>query len=124
RGGHAGRAAAGAIGNRVGYGRGGERGAGPRPLPHGSRGAARAPPLIPASPGRIAGAAAPPAPPLPIGGHDMPLSASERERLIQRYADGPARLESALGGVPAAAVQGRPAPRGWSAHAVARRCAR
>jgi len=53
----------------------------------------------------------------------MPLSASERERLIQRYADGPARLESALGGVPAAAMQWRPAPGEWSAHEVVCHCA-
>ena len=44
----------------------------------------------------------------------MPLTRSERERLIQQYADGPARLEGALAEVPAAARQWRPAPGEWS----------
>lgn len=53
----------------------------------------------------------------------MPLTRSERERLIQQYADGPARLEGALAVVPAAARQWRPAPGEWSAHEVACHCA-
>lgn len=53
----------------------------------------------------------------------MPLTRSERERLIQQYADGPARLEGALATVPAAARRWRPAPGEWSAHEVACHCA-
>ena len=53
----------------------------------------------------------------------MPLTRSERERLIQQYADGPARLEGALAAVPPAARQWRPAPGEWSAHEVACHCA-
>jgi hypothetical protein len=53
----------------------------------------------------------------------MPLTRPERERLIQQYADGPARLEGALASVPAAARQWRPAPGEWSAHEVACHCA-
>jgi len=53
----------------------------------------------------------------------MSLTQSERERLIQQYADGPGRLESALAKVPAAARQWRPAPREWSAHEVVCHCA-
>jgi len=53
----------------------------------------------------------------------MSLTRSERERLIQQYADGPARLERALAKVPAEAVQWRPAPREWSAHEVVCHCA-
>ena len=53
----------------------------------------------------------------------MPLPRSERERLIQQYADGPARLEGALARVPAGARQWRPAPREWSAHEVVIHCA-
>ena len=53
----------------------------------------------------------------------MPLPPTERERLIQRYADGPARLEGALACVPAEARQWRPAPGEWSAHEVVVHCA-
>jgi len=53
----------------------------------------------------------------------MSLTRSERARLIQQYADGPARLESALARVPAEALQWRPAPREWSAHEVVCHCA-
>lgn len=53
----------------------------------------------------------------------MSLTRSERERLIQQYADGPARLEGALAKVPAGARQWRPAPREWSAHEVVCHCA-
>lgn len=53
----------------------------------------------------------------------MPLSRSERERLIQQYADGPARLEGALATVPADARRWRPATGEWSAHEVVIHCA-
>ena len=53
----------------------------------------------------------------------MALSGTEREGLIQRYADGPARLQAALATVPAAAVQWRPEPGEWSAHEVVVHCA-
>ncbi|HYB70986.1 MAG TPA: DinB family protein [Candidatus Bathyarchaeia archaeon] len=53
----------------------------------------------------------------------MPLTTSERERLIQQYADGPARLEAAWAAVPAAARQWRPAAGEWSAHEVVCHCA-
>ena len=52
----------------------------------------------------------------------MALTRSEREQLIQPYADGPARLEQAIAAVPAAARQWRPAPREWSAHEVVWHC--
>jgi DinB family protein len=51
------------------------------------------------------------------------LSHSEREALIQRYADGPARLKAALARVPAEALQWRPKPGEWSAHEVVVHCA-
>ena len=47
----------------------------------------------------------------------------DREKLIQRYADGPRRLREALGRVPAAAMKWRPAPGEWSAHEVICHCA-
>ncbi|MGH7316477.1 MAG: DinB family protein [Candidatus Rokuibacteriota bacterium] len=53
----------------------------------------------------------------------MSLTRSERERLIQQYADGPARLETALARVPPEARKWRPAPGEWSAHEVACHCA-
>jgi len=53
----------------------------------------------------------------------MALNRAERETLIQRYADGPARLKAALATVPAAAVQWRPGPGEWSAHEVVVHCA-
>jgi hypothetical protein len=53
----------------------------------------------------------------------MSLTRSERERLIQQYAHGPSRLESALVKVPPEALQWRPAPREWSAHEVVCHCA-
>src|SRR5216683_8156610 len=52
----------------------------------------------------------------------MALSASEREALIQRYADGPARLKAALARVPAEAREWRPKPGEWSAHEVVVHC--
>ena len=51
------------------------------------------------------------------------LSESEREALIQRYADGPSRLKAALARVPAEALQWRPKPGEWSAHEVVVHCA-
>ena len=53
----------------------------------------------------------------------MALSRSERDGLIERYADGPARLKVALGKVPAEARQWRPKPGEWSAHEVVVHCA-
>src|SRR5215468_2422560 len=58
-----------------------------------------------------------------IGDSEMTLSRAERDMLIQRYAEGPARLKVALAAVPAAAVQWRPAPGEWSAHEVVVHCA-
>jgi hypothetical protein len=53
----------------------------------------------------------------------MGLSAAEREKLIQQYADGPRRLREALATVPAEALAWRPAPGEWSAHEVVCQCA-
>lgn len=53
----------------------------------------------------------------------MALSGAERDALIQRYADGPARLRAALAAVPAEALQWRPQPGEWSAHEVIVHCA-
>jgi hypothetical protein len=53
----------------------------------------------------------------------MMLSGSERDTLIQQYAEGPARLKGALAGVPEAARMWRPAPKEWSAHEVVCHCA-
>ena len=53
----------------------------------------------------------------------MPLSPEERQRRIQQYADGPARLRAALAAVPAEAMQWRPAPGEFSVHEVAVHCA-
>src|SRR5262245_32638312 len=53
----------------------------------------------------------------------MSLERTEREHLIQQYADGPTRLEAALARVPAEARQWRPAPGEWSAHEVICHCA-
>ena len=53
----------------------------------------------------------------------MALSRGEREALIQRYADGPARLKAALATVPAKALQWCPEPGEWSAHEVVVHCA-
>ena len=53
----------------------------------------------------------------------MPLSPSEREDRIERYAKGPARLRAALGRVPEEARQWRPAPGKWSVHEVVCHCA-
>ena len=53
----------------------------------------------------------------------MGLSKAERAALIQRYADGPARLRAALTTVPPAALQWRPKPGEWSAHEIVCHCA-
>lgn len=47
----------------------------------------------------------------------------EREKLIQQYAGGPARLRAAFAAVPADARQWRPRPGEWSAHEVVVHCA-
>lgn len=53
----------------------------------------------------------------------MPLSADEREALIERYAAGPQALRKALALVPEAARQWRTAKGEFSAHEVACHCA-
>jgi hypothetical protein len=53
----------------------------------------------------------------------MPLTRTERERLIEQYASGPARLRAALATVPAEARQWRPKAGEWSAHEVIVHCA-
>jgi len=53
----------------------------------------------------------------------MAQSPAERETLIKRYAEGPARLRAALATVPAQALQWRPEPGEWSAHEVVVHCA-
>lgn len=53
----------------------------------------------------------------------MALEPAERESLIQRYAQGPARLRAALATVPPAALTWRPKPGEWSAHEVICHCA-
>jgi len=53
----------------------------------------------------------------------MTHSAKEREDLIRRYEEGPARLEAALAKVPREALKWRPAPEKWSAHEVICHCA-
>lgn len=53
----------------------------------------------------------------------MALSRAERAALVQRYAEGPARLRAALAAVPPAARQWRPKPAEWSAHEIVCHCA-
>jgi hypothetical protein len=53
----------------------------------------------------------------------MPLSPSEREELIARYARGPEQIRAALAHVPGEARQWRPEPGRWSAHEVVAHCA-
>lgn len=53
----------------------------------------------------------------------MGLTRAERETLIERYAEGPARLRAALATVPAEALQWRPEAGEWSAHEVVVHCA-
>jgi hypothetical protein len=53
----------------------------------------------------------------------MALSVAERDALIRRYGEGPARLRAALGTVPETALTWRPKPGEWSAHEVVVHCA-
>jgi hypothetical protein len=53
----------------------------------------------------------------------MALSAAERTKLIDPYAQGPKRLRAALATVPAEAVKWRPKAGEWSAHEVVCHCA-
>jgi hypothetical protein len=53
----------------------------------------------------------------------MALTQTDRDQLIQQYADGPARLRAAFAAVPPAARQWRPKPGEWSAHEVVVHCA-
>ena len=53
----------------------------------------------------------------------MPMRSQEREALIRRYAEGPARLRAAYERVPPEARQWRPGPGKWSAHEVVVHCA-
>lgn len=53
----------------------------------------------------------------------MALARAEREALIQRYAEGPARLRAALAAVPREALTWRPASKEWSAHEIVCHCA-
>ena len=53
----------------------------------------------------------------------MALTAAERETLIRRYEEGPARLRDALAAVPGPALKWRPKPGEWSAHEVVCHCA-
>jgi hypothetical protein len=46
----------------------------------------------------------------------MGMSHAERERLIEQYARGPARVKEALGKVPKEALQWRPGEGKWSVH--------
>ena len=52
----------------------------------------------------------------------MALSAHERAKLIDQYADGPRRLRAALATVPPEALQWRPKLGEWSAHEVVVHC--
>jgi hypothetical protein len=51
------------------------------------------------------------------------MTPAERAALIQRYAEGPSLLETALARVPKQALQWRPAPGKWSVHEVIVHCA-
>src|SRR2546430_3689112 len=53
----------------------------------------------------------------------MALDRSEREALIDRYAEGPSRLKAALAKVPAGALQWRPKAGEGAAHEVGVHCA-
>lgn len=53
----------------------------------------------------------------------MPLSDTERRRLIDRYAEGPERLRSAIEAVPDDARKWRPGEGKWSAHEIVCHCA-
>jgi DinB superfamily len=51
------------------------------------------------------------------------MDRATRDKLIQRYEDGPGLLEAALAEVPREALQWRPAPGKWSVHEVVCHCA-
>jgi hypothetical protein len=53
----------------------------------------------------------------------MPLTATERASLIERYANGPALLAAALAKLPRDAVKWKPGPDRWSAHEIVVHCA-
>ena len=53
----------------------------------------------------------------------MKLTKAERDDLIRRYEEGPARLAAAWAKVPAEARMWRPAEKKWSAHEVVVHCA-
>jgi len=53
----------------------------------------------------------------------MPITPEELDRLIQRYAEGPAKLRAALAGAPPEAMQWRPAPGEFSVHEIVCHCA-
>ncbi len=53
----------------------------------------------------------------------MKLSAEERERRIEQYAKGPARLRAAVAGIPEQARRWRPGPEQFSVHEVVCHCA-
>lgn len=53
----------------------------------------------------------------------MPITPEERDRLIQRCAEGPAKLRAALAGAPREAMQWRPAPGEFSIHETVCHCA-
>jgi hypothetical protein len=53
----------------------------------------------------------------------MTLDPAERDRLIEQYATGPARLRAALQAVPAAAMKWRPEPSEFSVHKIVVHCA-
>ena len=53
----------------------------------------------------------------------MTLSATERVKRIEQYAQGPERLRQALARVPDSMVKWRPAPGKWSVHEVVCHCA-
>lgn len=48
----------------------------------------------------------------------MPLTAAERQNMIRRYEQGPARLNAALASVPPEAMKWRPGEGKWSVHEV------
>lgn len=52
----------------------------------------------------------------------MSLSPAERDALIRRYAEGPAKVRAAWETVPEAARAWRPAPGKWSAHEIVCHC--
>lgn len=53
----------------------------------------------------------------------MTLDTAERDRLIEQYATGPARLRAALEAVPPQAMKWRPEPGEFSVHEIVAHCA-